>query len=731
MRYFYGLICLMGILLSSACSREENIGHNEDTGFRIALTDGTTTLTTRKAPAELEEPLVGQFHLKITDADTHKTAYDGACAAAVPVKEGVYDLHVTYGDESAVALDAPCYTGSAERKEVVLHQQTPVSILCKVANSLLSVVYDETSGRLFSDAFETYRVTVTAGEQSASIEQGSDASVYFPAGSSIRVTFHATLLGTGKEIAYELTGEDSFANIAAGKHLKLHLALDAVETGMAVTLEKVEVETVTLNETIPLEWLPAPKLSEEGFTNKTLDVYETLAPEATIRFAVSEVTGLEDISFTTEFNDATFNGLNGTYLLSDMTPEDIVHFKEAGIILPLVGEKTPAIEFSSDFTGKLQAANNGTVKNTFTLNYVQANNRKNKEGQPVAYTINVHKPEFNIQVQPGNVWSKEFTIDPVEVAEGKGDAAIIADNLTYQYQDENGNWQACNDANRQVFTSHPDKKTYKVRALYRGVITSNEAEVELETPMQLPNSNMEDWHTADTDWDFPNYLPYKTNQTEFWDTDNEFTFRYDIPFPKDWYDSAYNGFPAVSYSTNKHKGNYSAELRNTAAGPVNTSSTVYNSNEVAGMLFTGNYTGTTSTSGANGEIKIDEGRSFTVRPTRLRFWYTYEPYETDTYEVIVKVFDSENKVIGAGNHISSASTTTWKEVSVDITYTPTSADYVPKAAKIYVFFQSSNAGQGNVPYEKKRKVTLADYGTATTHSGSVLRIDDLSLDYNK
>ena len=108
---------------------------------------------------------------------------------------------------------------------------------------------------------------------------------------------------------------------------------------------------------------------------------------------------------------------------------------------PLSGEKTPAIEFSSDFTGKLQAANNGTVKNTFTLNYVQANNRKNKEGQPVAYTINVHKPEFNIQVQPGNVWSKEFTIDPVEVAEGKGDAAIIADNLTYQYQDENGNWQ--------------------------------------------------------------------------------------------------------------------------------------------------------------------------------------------------------------------------------------------------------------------------------------------------
>ena len=685
MRYFYGLICLMGILLASACSREENIGHNEDTGFRIALTDGTTTLTTRKAPAELEEPLVGQFHLRITDSDTHKTAYDGACAAAVPVKEGVYDLHVTYGDESAVALDAPCYTGSAERKEVVLHQQTPVSILCKVANSLLSVVYDETSGRLFSDAFETYHVTVTAGEQSASIEQGSDASVYFPAGSSIRVTFHATLLGTGKEIAYELTGEDSFANIAAGKHLKLHLALDAVETGMAVTLEKVEVETVTLNETIPLEWLPAPKLSEEGFTNKTLDVYETLAPEATIRFAVSEVTGLEDISFTTEFNDATFNGLNGTYLLSDMTPEDIVRFKEAGIILPLVGEKTPAIEFSSDFTGKLQAANNGTVKNTFTLNYVQANNRKNKEGQPVAYTINVHKPEFNIQVQPGNVWSKEFTIDPVEVAEGKGDAAIIADNLTYQYQDENGNWQACNDANRQVFTSHPDKKTYKVRALYRGVITSNEAEVELEMPTQLPNSNMEDWwietKKKSGTWPFKDktyytFHPYAEGNANasWWDTNNDKaqggTYALGI-----WYEGCFAS--CVSYTEDVHEGSKAALIYVSGCGDGYANTAVsYVGGAMVGSLFIGTY-----------NSGIVQGHDFESRPTSLSFWYKYKPYNSDAFKVVVSLKNGDRE-IATGTYEPAASSEEdgeYGHATVDFNYT----EPFEKATSICVQFLAS------------------------------------------
>ena len=728
MRYFYGLICLMGILLSSACSREENIGHNEDTGFRIALTDGTTTLTTRKAPAELEEPLVGQFHLKITDADTHKTAYDGACAAAVPVKEGVYDLHVTYGDALAVALDAPCYTGSAERKEAVLHQQTPVSILCKVANSLLSVVYDETSGRLFSDAFETYRVTVTAGEQSASIEQGSDASVYFPAGSSIRVTFHATLLGTGKEIAYELTGEDSFANIAAGKHLKLHLALDAVETGMAVTLEKVEVETVTLNETIPLEWLPAPKLSEEGFTNKTLDVYETLAPEATIRFAVSEVTGLEDISFTTEFNDATFNGLNGTYLLSDMTPEDIVRFKEAGIILPLVGEKTPAIEFSSDFTGKLQAANNGTVKNTFTLNYVQANNRKNKEGQPVAYTINVHKPEFNIQVQPGNVWSKEFTIDPVEAAEGKGDAAIIADNLTYQYQDENGNWQACNDANRQVFTSHPDKKTYKVRALYRGAITSNEAEVELETPTQLPNSDMEDWwietKKKSGTWPFKDktyytFHPYAEGNANasWWDTNNDKaqggTYALGI-----WYEGCFAS--CVSYTEDVHEGSKAALIYVSGCGDGYANTAVsYVGGAMVGSLFIGTY-----------NSGIVQGHDFESRPTSLSFWYKYKPYKSDAFKVVVSLKNGD-KEIATGIYEPAAYTdedNKYQQATIDFNYTDDKA----KATTICVqFLASNNTSLSDNNFEQGTTITYPVIGNWTVHMGSILKIDDLFLDYNK
>ena len=337
-------------------------------------------------------------------------------------------------------------------------------------------------------------------------------------------------------------------------------------------------------------------------------------------------------------------------------------------------------------------------------------------------------------VQPGNCWSREFTVDEVTVS-GNADAEKIKSNLVYQYYDGT-NWVECktrdNVAGRtQQFADAAENisnKKYKVRALYRGAIASAVVDAELETPEQLPNSDMENWDRTDSGWDFPNYIPRaSSNDVEYWDTNNEFTFRYNIAIK-----NAYNGFPAVSYSTtNKHGGNRSAELRNTAAGPVNGAlgGTVYDNNRIAGMLFYGNYTGTTSTSLADGNVNIDEGRPFDSRPTQLKFYSTYEPYGTDTYEVIVKVFDSENNVIGNGSFTSSNSKTNWSEESIDINYQGTGT--INKAVKIYVFFQSSNAGQGNVPYEKKRKVTLADYGSATTHSGSILRIDDISLVYDK
>lgn len=64
-------------------------------------------------------------------------------------------------------------------------------------------------------------------------------------------------------------------------------------------------------------------------------------------------------------------------------------------------------------------------------------------------------------------------------------------------------------------------------------------------------------------------------------------------------------------------------------------------------------------------------------------------------------------------------------------YTTLGDGSTAKANKIYVFFESSNQGQGNVPYGRQRKITLADDKERTTHYGSILRIDDISLTYDR
>ena len=735
MKYIKSIyIGLVGMLMA-ACQTEQ--WEAPQGGLCITLAEDVS-ISTKSTPAELGKPTAEKFTLNIVKESTGESLYSGVYTSQpIPASTGTYTVTATYGTDYAIALDSPYYKGEATGVEVEANQPTPVTLTCKVANALASIVYGEGQIDKFNDLFSTYGVEVKAGNSSVTIgRNGSTAqSAYYRAGSTPTFTFKGTLKESNKNVSMEITSDQLTADaFQAGQHCKLTLSLKPAIAGAIITVEKVEVETVTILETIPVEWLPAPKINATGFDeNKTLTVYETGdATSASIDFTVSQP--LQDLSFTLNFADENLNALNKTYQLSTMTDEEKIALSDAGITLPLIGSSDPKITFPDTFIAKLQSQNNGVVNNTITINSVTANNRTNADGAQT-YTIAVHKPEFSVSVLPGNIWSKEFTVEEITVEEGKGNLEKIKENLVYQYQDADGSWKDCSnqDTRQQIFAEHPQNRNYKVRALYRGSLASNEASLELESQTQLENSGMEDWFLAETDWEFPNYIPrISSNTTEYWDTNNEFTFRYNIPWPKDWYDSSYNGFPAVSYSTtNKHTGNRSAELRNTAAGPAGTSSVVYDNNRIAGMLFYGNYTGTTSTSLADGNIDIEEGRSFNVRPTKLSFWYTYEPYngnEQDTYEVIIRIFDADGNIIGEGNHTSNQQITSWSNQTIDITY---KNDYVEKATKIYVCFQSSNADQGKVPYEKKREITLSDSGNYTTHYGSILRIDDISLIYDK
>ena len=709
-----GLLCCACLW---ACSEEQWLAE-QDGRFDITLTDASD-VRLRALPSQLPTLLQEQFKVVITNADG-RTMYNGMIndlANHSAFKPGNYTLYATCGENAPLATDAPYYRSTDVQATITAAQTTPVTLPCQVANALASFTFADPDA--LDEVFESYSIVTRVGETEVTGTADNYTHPYFAAGTSPEFYLRGTTRNQ-QEVDHK------FATISSAKggtiyRFTLNLGIDKSGTGLFDITVDNTVEIASINETIPVEWLPAPKVAADGFDAQGTLNYRETTDAVTAKINLTSAKPLDEVEFTLDFADPNLTGLNKTYTLSALTAEERTALEQAGIVLPTLKSTNTTLDLTT-MTGSLLCADDGsTAINRISIRS-KANNRWSEARE---YAIHTLRPEFSIAVNENDSWSKEFAVRSLSVSQGNQNK--IQANIRYQYSNDGSNWTDFTDGNIQRFGSHPAEKDYKVRALYRNLLTSNEEGVTLESPTQLPNSDMEEWHTESSGWSYPTYIPSASGNDTGWDTDNAFTLRYTVAIK-----TSYNGFPAVSYSYDyKHGGNRSAELRNTAAGPVGTGTVVYDANKVAGMLFYGTYTGTTSTGAANGSISIDEGRSHNSRPTRLSFWYMYEPYNSDTYDALVKVFDAEGNVIATGSYSSDASQSTWQQVDIDLSYATLGDGSTAKANKIYVFFESSNKGQGNVPYGKQRKITLADDKERTTHYGSILRIDDISLTYDR
>lgn len=731
MRYIKAIyIGLIGMLLAG-CQADQWEGI--EGGFQITLSD-EATVTTKSTPAELGEPTTDKFKLKIVNEATNNAAYDGAYkSGTIPAAAGTYTVTATFGENPVLALDDPYYKGDTTGVKVEEGQTTSITLNCKVANALATIFYADTAK--FDEMYSSYGVEVKVNNYSVTIGDGTKESAYYQAGSKPTFTFKGILKGNNKEVSKVLENDllSSASTFEARQHCKLTLSMKATASGLVPTISKAEATTVTINETIPMEWLPAPKVSATGFDeNKTLTIYETVVPDAaSIDFEVAQP--LQDLSFTLNFEDEQFTSLNKDYQLSTMTDEEKIALSDAGITLPLIGSNEPKITFSQAFNARLLSKNDddGVVENMITINSVQANNRENKDEAPLTYTIAVHKPEFTVDVLDGNVWSKTFTAEEISVSEGKGNLETIKKNLVYQYQESDGTWRdfSNQDAHQQVFEEHPQNRNYKIRALYRNVLASNEVEVELESQDQLQNSGMEDWYIETKKKESPSGLlkpktyytfhPYAIGaaNSSWWDTNNDKaqggTYALGI-----WYEGCFAS--CVSYTEDAHNGSKAAlmYLSGCGDGYANTSGT-YVGGAMVGSLFIGSY--------SNG---IVQGHDFGVRPTSLTFWYKYKPYNSDAFKVVVSLKNGD-KEIATGTYEPTAYSSEdieYQQASVNFNYSVENE----KATTICVQFLASNKTDlSKNDFNMGTTITYPVIGNWTVHMGSILKIDDISLVYDK
>lgn len=695
------LLSLSLLCLSlGGCRQDDQAPSNVQTGFYISLADADVQTETRSTPQELGKPVVDNFKLKIVNSASGKSIYDaGYTKDIIKASAGVYDVTTSFGDNAVLAFDAPYYEGKKEDIAIEEGDTASVTVECAVANALASVTFE--NSEKFKELYAEYWLEVAVENSSLNLGDGDKRSAYYRADSKPTFTFKGVLKANGKSVEALLKDKtlSDPATFAAKAHCRLTLALKEMVPGIIPTIVKAEVDTVTVSETIPVEWLPAPKVRATGFSkNRALDVYETAPTEASIDFTLSSP--LQDMDFSVNFADENLQSLNGDYTLSALTNEQRLDFINAGIDIPIIGEDKPSVRFSNTLTGALLATNEGVVNNTFTLKSVKANDRTNADGA-LTYTIATHKPEFTVSVLPGNIWTKEFTVEEITVEEGKGNLDTLKENLIYQYSEDDGrSWKDLNDTRRQFFDVCPEKKSYLVRAVYRNEIASEIDNVELEIPMQLPNSGMEDWYEEDQSDHKNLWFPYLQGEVEnLWSTNNAETTNYRS--------ESFCSTSAVKQSANKHNGDYAAWIRTVGHGILNT-------NVGSFMGINGSITGDHTI----GLLTYSD--EFTVRPTKLEFYYRYVPNGDDQGVIEVKIENQEQNIVLYQTSQTIDAANAYVKYELPIEYVNQNMN----ASHLTITFKSGSKHTDVV------KAKVRGDG-ADEHYGSELYIDDISLVYDK
>lgn len=479
------VLCLVSLsLLALSCNRtdieEEYIGKS---GFLVTLADDVS-VETRSTPSQLDNPLTTDFNLKIVRTSTDMPVYDGKYKEElIQASAGFYDVTAWFGENPVLAVDAPYYWGTVTGVEVKKDTPAEVSVSCKVANALLSVVYDESIAKIY----DSYYVTVSVGGESREIR--GNQSAYFRAGSVATVAFHGVLKGESEERVFELQHEGLLAPLGAAEHAVLNLSIEA---GANISIEKMEVQTVTVVETIPVEYMPKPKFESTDFVNNELAFAETEKKSAVINLKLSSP--LQDLKLKFTSADAKFASLNREegYLLSSAEDKDIVE-KALGITLPEIGTTEATLDFSSLIPQLMTNAGN-TVSSTIEVD-AKANNRwssdKEIDFSARKFTLTCNKPEFKVSAYPGNIWTKEFTINPL-LAEDviSGDYEILSKNMRYQFSiDGKTNWTDFGEDLRKADLTPGN--TYYIRGVYRDEVEGETVAVMTYPTIELKNGELE------------------------------------------------------------------------------------------------------------------------------------------------------------------------------------------------------------------------------------------------
>ena len=389
---------------------------------------------------------------------------------------------------------------------------------------------------------------------------------------------------------------------------------------------------------------------------------------------------------------------------SELTSEQLIALNDAGIRLPEIGSTAPVADLTGLMNNLTALTDGSDAVNKITWDAVKANDRTSESA---TYTIQTKAPVFNIQIPTGSIWTKEVT---AEALIEKGDADVIKTNLSYEYSTDGYNWIV---AGQDALINNLNPGTsYQVRGRYKNYI-SESCEVSTYPLIPLTNGNLSSYSIVDgVDHTWGNALQNPGNkgaQFEWsgWATLNELTADHCLLTAYSY--NSRSGTRPVSDVRPGSNDDVAAWIITIGYGYGGTNNNP--KHKVPGELFLGVYN--------------TKGISFKSKPTGVKFWYKYAPYDNDQSDIKVEIY-SNDIIIGSGYLNQNKTISTYTEHLMEIQYDDNYKNLIPD--KISLVFKSGK----NTSVEKRESGGLTTARTANPmYRGSELYIDDLSLIYDK
>lgn len=427
-------LCGATVLLLVSCANEEN---QVDSGYGsinvkvsadyqvVPVTRSTTEIT------ETTNPDVSEFALKLVSADgSFSRAWDSLAdfdpAEKIPV--GTYTMSAYYGNLEEEGFDKPYYLGQSD-VAVRYRENTPVDILCTLANVKVTVEYSDAFKKYFAD----YATTIHAAEGDyIKFEKEETRAAYVKPG---KITIQTYLK---KQNGIESTFEPAaIENAQPRQHyrIKLDIADNAAgEAQLSISFdETTETQPIAIDISDEVMVAPAPSFLPAGFDPGTpLEVKENSYPDnRQANISLTAKAGLAACTLTTSSACLESEGWPREIDLVNLSSENHALLSRLGLKLKgftEMGSKMGFIDFAELFT-HLHTLD-GSDMHTFTLSAKDMYGKVSES--PITLSVKSIPITFALQTpEPVFVGSKSVTI-PVEF-----DGAYI-DQVKFSYLNAEG-----------------------------------------------------------------------------------------------------------------------------------------------------------------------------------------------------------------------------------------------------------------------------------------------------